>query len=331
MKILVTGAAGYLGSILNQRFLEKGYSVNGLDVLLFGGESLLSYINSGRFLFFKGDVRDEKLVKKALVGVDAVCHLAALVGEPACKVNPKLTEEINHKAAVSVCRIAKKEGVKRFIFASTCSNYGLSDTGKLATEDDPLNPLSLYAKTKIAAEEEILQLNGTLFGTTLLRFATIFGLSPRMRFNLIINEMVREAYLKNKIEVYNEEAWRPFTHVEDAAEALITSLQASREKISGQIFNVASENFQKKQIVELIKKHIPGVEVINKGGGFDSRDYRVSCEKIKNILGFNPKKSVTFGIEEMLQALKDGIFGNPYDKRFDLWIDEEKLLQYETN
>lgn len=325
MNILVTGGAGYLGSVLISKLLQQNHKVVALDVLMFGGESILSFTYNSSFTFIKGDVRNKETVSKALEGIDVVFHLAALVGEPACSPNPTLTKQINFEATVNVGKIAREKGIKKFIFSSTCSNYGISNLNEFATEVSPLNALSLYAETKIDAEEKLLKFSDDKFSVTILRLATIFGLSPRMRFNLLINEMVREAYVKKRLMLYKEKAWRPYTHTQDAAEALITVLNADPRKIGGEIFNVGTENYQKIGLVDIIRKYVPDVVVEKEGGFPDNRDYRVSFEKIKKILGFAPRKKVTDGIDEMFWAIKNNVFSNLYDARYSSWLNESVL------
>lgn len=325
MNILVTGGAGYLGSVLIGKLLKEQNRVRVLDALMFGGESILPHIYNRNFDFIKGDIRDKKEVIESLENIDVVIHLAALVGEPACSVNPNLTKQINYESAIFLGKTAKEKGVKRFIFTSTCSNYGVSNLEKEATEDSPLKPLSLYAETKIDTEKGLLQLSNDNFTICILRLATIFGLSPRMRFNLLINEMVREAYVKKQIMLYKEEAWRPYTHTEDASEALLCVLNAEDKKINKEIFNVGTENYRKIDLVNLVEKYVPDLVVDKKGGALDNRDYKVSFEKIKKILGFIPKRKVEEGIDELFWAVKNNMFSNLYDERYTSWINEKVL------
>lgn len=325
MNILVTGGAGYLGSVLVGTLLQEKHKVRVLDALMFGGESILPFIYNKNFNFIKGDIRNKETVSKSLENIDCVFHLAALVGEPACNVNPMLTKQINYEASVFLGKKAREKGIKRFIFISTCSNYGLSNLDELATEDSPLNPLSLYAETKISTEKELLELSSDNFTVCILRLSTIFGLSPRMRFNLLINEIVREAYVKKRILLYKEESWRPYTHTQDAADALISILNADSKKINKEIFNVGTENYQKKELVGLVKKYVPDLIIDKKGGLPDDRDYKVSFEKIKKILGFVPKRKVADGIDEIFWAVKNNVFSNLYDERYVSWINEKVL------
>lgn len=325
MNILVTGGAGYLGSVLVGKLLQEKHSVRVLDALMFGGESVLPYLYNKNFSFVKGDIRNKNTVLKSLGNIDCVFHLAALVGEPACSVNVALTEQINHESAVSIAKAALKIGIKRFIFTSTCSNYGISSLNELATEESPLNPLSLYATTKIATEKDLMKLSDSNFTVCVLRMATIFGLSPRMRFNLLINEMVREAYVKKRILLYKEEAWRPYAHTEDAADALISILNSDSKKINHEIFNVGTENYQKKGLADLVRKYVPDLVIDKQGGLPDNRDYKVSFEKIKKVIGFVPKRKVADGIKELFWAVENNIFSNLYDERYSSWINEKVL------
>lgn len=323
-KILVTGGAGYIGSVLTANLLAKGFKVKVLDRFMFGGESLLSFASNKNLEIFEGDVRDREKLKIAVSDVDSIIHLAALVGEPACRENPKVTKEINLKAAERLASLAKENGTDRFIFVSTCSNYGISKADEEATEESELNPLSLYAETKIEAEKFILGLASDNFHPTVLRLATIFGLSPKMRFNLMVNEVAREVAVGGKFSVYNKSAWRPFLHVQDASDAFLTVLQSSNNQISGEIFNVVGENIQKAYLMELAKKLNPQLKIeVRESGKDDKRDYRVSAKKIMDKLGWKPKISVKDGFLEIFNAVKNGLFVDPYEFRYNAWFDDK--------
>lgn len=324
MKVLVTGGAGYLGSVLVPHLLLKGHTVTVLDILMFGGESLLPHYGNPNFNFIHGDIRDQGVIDSIFINpYDCVIHLAALVGEPACKINPLLTEQINHRATVQLAQKAKERKIKKFLFSSTCSNYGVSDSVSLADEESTLNPLSEYASTKIAAERDLLELSDKFFAVCVLRLATLFGLSSKMRFNLLINEMVKNAYADEEILIYKEEAWRPYTHLEDAARVFSLLLEKESNNIQGKIYNVGTENLQKKQLVSLIKKLVPSARIKNQGGVVDKRDYRVSFEKIKKELEFVPTKSVEEGMVEMLDALKNNFFPDLNNEKYTLLLKEE--------
>lgn len=258
--ILVTGGAGYVGSILVPYLLAEGFRVRVVDFLMFGGESLLGVWGKGNFEFLNGDLRKKALIEKSLENIDAVIHLAALVGQEACDFRPKITWAINYDVTKRLADACQQRGIKRFIFASTCSNYGIHRAG-LATEKAPLDITSLYAETKVACEKYLKKVRNVNFHPCILRLAMKFGLSPKMRFNLIVNDFAREAVLRNRVMVYGPESWRAFTHIRDAAEAYVTCLRAPLNKISGEIFNVGTQNYQKSQLIQLVKKHIPKVQI----------------------------------------------------------------------
>lgn len=314
MKILITGGAGYIGSVATRLFLSKGAKVTVLDNLLFGGEALIDLFKNPKFRFIYGDIRKKTDLESAIKDVDIVINLAALVGEPLCSKYPKLAKEINYQAACIIGDIAKKIGVKKYIFVSTCSNYGIN-TNEEATEETAVNPLSLYAETKINAEKYILSLASASFSPIVVRFATIFGISPRMRFDLLVSGFVKEAFLTKKITVYKPEVFRPLIHVNDAAKALFLLAKTSK-KIKGEVFNIGLGNYRKKEIIEKIIARIPSVKVKLITAVKDKRDYKVSFEKIGKRLGFRAKRSLDEGIDELIQALKWNVFPNPNDSRY---------------
>lgn len=328
-KILVTGGAGYIGSVLVGVLLNNGFKVRVLDRFMFGGESLLPLINNKNLEIIAGDVRDKKILKKTLNDVFAVIHLAALVGEPACRENPTVTKEINFQATKNLITMSKSFGVSRFIFTSTCSNYGVSSQDEQATEKSKLNPLSLYAKTKIASEEFVLSAKSKSFHPTVLRLATVFGLSPKMRFNLMINLFAKEAAQNGEISIINPEAWRPFVHTLDASFAFLTVLNSPVSKINGKIFNVVSENIQKKDLVAIAKKYNPKIKILIEESSKkdDKRDYKVSSEKFRKITGWRSKVSVEEGFFEIFEAVKNNIFHNTEDFRYNAWFDDKIFLE----
>jgi nucleoside-diphosphate-sugar epimerase len=322
-KVLVTGGAGYLGSVLTNKLLEKGCFVTVLDAAMFGAESLLPYLGNKNFVFIKGDIRDNKLLQSLFKEkFDCVFHLAALVGEPACDGNPKLAEDINCKATIGLAKLAKENGADRFIFTSSSSNYGVSRANELADENSPLNPLTFYSKTKVEAEKLLFPLNDSEFTLTIVRLSMLFGLSPKMRFNILINEFVRDAYFGKEVVIYKENSWRPYTHTQDAADAFITISETEKDLISGEVFNVGTENYRKKDLIELIERQIKKVNFVRKGGEVNNRDYKVSFKKIERILNFKPKKSVADGIKELIWAMRNNIFSNPYDEKYSAWINK---------
>ena len=314
-KILVTGGAGYVGSIVVDELLGAGHRVRVLDTLLHGSvPSLLIVWGNPEFEFMHGDVRDQDACGAALEGVDAVVHLAAIVGDPACSREPDLAREVNLEATTRLLDEAEAAGVERFVFASTCSNYGRLGHDALAVEDFPLAPISLYAETKVAAEEAVLHRSGNGFAGCCLRLATVYGTSPRMRFDLTVNEFAREVALDRDLLVYGEQFWRPYVHVRDAAQAILLALAAPAETVAGEVFNVGdtNENYRKLDLVEILRQRFPQarVEFVHKDE--DPRDYRVSFEKVKQGLGFAAKWSVPVGTDEVIALLTSGLLADPY-------------------
>ncbi|MBI4762233.1 MAG: NAD-dependent epimerase/dehydratase family protein [Chloroflexota bacterium] len=323
--ILITGGAGYIGSLLTSELLRLDYRVTVLDSLLFGGESLVPFFHHPNFHFVKADVTEPRAIKDAVKDgwqkPNAIVHLAAIVGFPACQaVGRQVAWKYNVEATKMVFEQAAELGVERFVFSSTYSNYGLSPDGKPVTEESPLNPQSLYAETKIAAEEYLLSQKDAPVAPLLFRFATLYGISPRTRFDLIVNQFVLEAFTKRMLIIYQRGYSRSFVHVRDAVRAVIMGLEAEQSKIRGQIFNVGTEsgNYSKDEIVALVRKRMPEVEVEYKDLTFggDMRDITVSFAKIKKVLGFETTLTVDDGIRELLFALKTGLIQNPTDARY---------------
>ena len=320
MNILVTGGAGYIGSSLVPLLLADGHHVRVLDTLLHGGDSLLGVWSHPEFEFVGEDVRDRSKVQSALSGVDAVVHLAAVVGDPACSRQPDLARAVNLDAALALIEESQRAGVSRFLFASTCSNYGkMNDADKYVDEETELRPVSLYAETKVAVEKALLQSghNGKWCPTP-LRFATIFGVSPRMRFDLTVNEFTMEMLTKKHLQVFGEQFWRPYIHVRDAARAIHLVLSSPAAEVGGQVFNVGAtdQNFQKQQLVEMIRPYAPDavVEFVHKTE--DPRDYRVSFTRITEQLGFKITRTVAQGIEEVANLVRSKIIGNFAEGRY---------------
>ena len=315
MKVLVTGCAGYIGSVLTGALLSSGHDVVGVDDLLHGSSGLLANLGRDGFRFKRCDVRDTNALETALDGCDAVVHLAAIVGDPACAREPDLAISVNREASLNLFAASQRQGIERFIFASTCSNYGrMADPTQFVNEETELRPVSLYAETKVDVEKTLLDPAAkTRTISTVLRFATIFGISPRMRFDLTVNEFTRDLLRDRELVIFGEQFWRPYVHVRDAACAIKTVLESAPEKVAGKVFNVgdASQNFQKGQLVELIAAQIGGelkIERVEKDE--DPRDYRVSFDKIQHELDFRITRTVDDGIKEILDALKQGLFAD---------------------
>jgi nucleoside-diphosphate-sugar epimerase len=321
--VLVTGGAGYVGSILLEALLDAGYKVFCLDHLRFGGESLLHVYGHRNFRFLRCDITNYDSVDEVLRvnKFFAIVHLAAIVGDPACQVEPMLAEKTNWDASVHLLGKAIDLGIRRFVFASTCSNYGkMKNSSQYVDETSELAPVSLYAQLKVKFENLLLNEGGRPdhFCPTSLRFATVYGVSPRMRFDLTVNEFTKELALKRELVVFGQQFWRPYCHVSDFSRAILTVLDSSEEKVSYEVFNVGAteENYTKQMIVDLLLKEIPEARVKYVQKDEDPRDYRVSFEKIKNQLGFDVSKNVLEGIREVLGVVRGGLIQTPDDRRY---------------
>jgi nucleoside-diphosphate-sugar epimerase len=320
MKILITGGAGYIGSTLTPFLLAAGHQVRVLDYLAYGGQSLLGVWAHPGFEFIPGDIRDREVVRMAVGDRDAVVHLAAIVGDPACSREPDLARSTNLDASLALIAESQSAGVERFIFASTCSNYGkMKDSSQYVDEESELSPVSLYAETKVAIETTLLQSGRSEhWCPTPLRFATIYGVSPRMRFDLTVNEFTMELLTKKHLKVYGEQFWRPYVHARDAARAIDLVLNSPPAMVGGCVFNVGAtdQNFQKQQLVEMIRPHAPDaiVEFVHKAE--DPRDYRVSFARITDRLGFKITRTVAQGIAEIVQLVRDSVVDNFADRKY---------------
>jgi nucleoside-diphosphate-sugar epimerase len=306
--VLVTGGAGYLGSTLVHDLVRDGHRVRVLDSLVYGAQPLLPLLGHERFELVRADIRDGQAVHRAMRGVESAVHLAAIVGDPACAKDPDLATAVNLEGTELVIDAAREHRVARFVFASTCSNYGrMADTSILATEDHELLPVSLYARTKVEVEQKLLQRSAPP-APTVLRLATLYGLSGRMRFDLTVNEFVRELVVHRKLVVYGEQFWRPYVHVRDAARAIAAVLAAPHERVAGRVFNVGDtrENYRKLDLVEMIGRRVAGGEVEFVSRAEDPRDYRVSFERIRAELGFTVTRHVADGIDEIAAAIESG-------------------------
>lgn len=321
--VLVTGGAGYVGSILVRRLLEQNYRVVCLDNLLFGGESLLDVWGNPDFVFHHCDITRVDQVEAILnreKKIFAVVHLAAIVGDPACKRQPELAHATNWEAAVHLYEQARKRGVARFVFASTCSNYGrMADPGAYVDENSPLAPVSLYAELKVKFENFMMAGKRSKgFCPTSLRFATVYGLSHRMRFDLTVNEFTKELALRRELVVFGEQFWRPYCHVADFSRAILAVLRAPAKKCAHQVFNVGDthENYTKGMLLEKLLEVFPGAQIKRVEMGEDPRDYRVRFKKISQRLGFRISRRVDDGIREIRQVLMQGIIADPEEQRY---------------
>jgi nucleoside-diphosphate-sugar epimerase len=330
--ILITGGAGYIGSMITGVLLASGYGVTVVDKLLFGGESLLAYWHHPNFHFAYGDITQTGTLMADKTGIKvcdlepqsfyAIIHLAALVGFPACHAAGKIVAWLyNTESTQHMFELADQTGVERFIFTSTYSNYGRSEDGKPVTESSSLFPQSLYAETKIAAEQFLLERAPSAYSAPIVfRLSTLFGVSPRTRFDLIVNQFVLEAVTKHKLVIYQRGYSRSFVHVRDVGETMLLGLEAPLETIRGQVFNVGSDqgNYTKDEIVTMVQNRVEGTEVQQENLSFseDMRDIRVSFEKISHVLGFKPRISVDQGICEVRDALRCGVIRDPLDNKY---------------
>jgi nucleoside-diphosphate-sugar epimerase len=319
--LLVTGGAGYIGSLLTGVMLAAGWRVTVLDSLLFGGESLLGYRHLPGFRLRVADVTKDDL-KADFARVDAVVHLAALVGFPACQaVGRGVAWRYNVDATRRVFEAADRAGASRFVFASTYSNYGLSAPGEPVSEDSPLHPQSLYAETKIAAEEHLLgEARRVRCAPLVFRFATLFGISPRTRFDLIVNQFVLEAQQRRRLVIYQRGYSRSFVHVRDVVDGIALGLTAPEDRVRGEVYNLGADegNYTKDEIASLVARHLPEtqVEYQDLSFGGDMRDISVSFAKIRERLGFVARTSVEAGVVEVRDALRSGLIQDPSAARY---------------
>lgn len=321
--VLVTGGAGYLGSMLVRLLLNSNYNVVVVDNLTFSGETLLGVWRHPKFKFIKGDITSANIISNALseYRIDSIVHLAAIVGDPACAKMPALAKKVNWEASMQLLELSMKNQVEKFIFASTCSNYGkMQDPNGYVEETSKLVPVSLYAELKVKFENVLLNEleKKDSFCPTSLRSATLYGISPRMRFDLTVNEFTKELALGRELDVFGEQFWRPYCHVHDLARAVKLVLNSEKSKVAYNVFNVGDteENYQKKMIVEEINKIIPNTRIKYVHKNEDPRDYRVSFEKIKKDLGFKISSQVPVGIKEIKYLIDNKILLNPDDPKY---------------
>jgi nucleoside-diphosphate-sugar epimerase len=312
--ILLIGGAGYVGTVLSAHFLKKGYKITILDNFVYEHQfAIQPYLGDPDYTFIYGDMCVTANLEKASKGITDVILLSGLVGDPITKKYPNESEAINDIGVKKCIDFFDGKGIDKLVFISTCSNYGLIKENEVADENFELSPLSLYAKAKVSNEQYLLSKKGKVDYTGIvLRFATAFGLSPRMRFDLSVSEFTRDIFFGEELLVFDENTWRPYCHVRDFAQILDTVLNADTRKVFFEIFNAGGDvnNFTKKMIVDEILKHVPGGKVKYGANGSDPRNYKVSFSKIRNQLGFEPKHTVQDGIKELVDALKIGVYAD---------------------
>jgi nucleoside-diphosphate-sugar epimerase len=315
VKVAITGGAGYIGALAARELLEAGHEVRALDLILHGQEGVAGELERAGVELIRADVRDPEARRRLLDGAAAVVHLAAIVGDPACAADPERSREINVDASRAMIADAAAGGVSRFVFASTCSNYGrMADPTVPIDETAELAPVSLYAEQKVEIERMLLEDGHGLEGTC-LRFATVHGAAPRMRFDLTVNEFTRDLWSDRPLEVFGEQFWRPYVHVHDAARGIRTAIDAPSELVAGEVYNVgdSGENYRKLDLVELITSILGRGEVSYVKRDEDPRDYKVSFEKVRERLGFETRMRVPDGIREIIEGLESSRFGDPFD------------------
>ncbi|MBN1797205.1 MAG: NAD(P)-dependent oxidoreductase [Spirochaetales bacterium] len=312
MKLLITGGAGNVGSVLVNLALQKGYAVRVVDTLWFNKKIPLAHLGNPEYEFIKGDICDQQLMEKSLHGIDYVIHAAAVVGDPASKLFPDLTSMINQEAAINLIKLCEMNRVKGFVFLSTCSNYGVSDG--LATEKSELKPLSLYAETKVSVEQYIMQ-QAKGVDWVIGRLSTVYGVSPRVRFDLTVNDFAMNGYRNNFLDIFLPLSYRPYVHVWDLARVLLTIIEKFKS-VKNNVFNIGfpGENYQKIKIAEAVKKYIPDLKInIVKEGG-DLRDYQVDFSKLHGMIKLKREYDAQKCIGEFINVFEQGIindFDNP--------------------
>lgn len=312
-KVLVTGGAGYVGSVLVPKLLDKEYRVKVLDLYLYGENVLDAVKDNPNLEQIKGDIRDRALLERVMPGTDALIHLACISNDPSFELDPQLGKSINYDALFGLIEVSKHCGVKRFIYASTSSVYGIKEEENV-TEELPLEPLTDYSKYKVLCEEVLLKEQSPSFTTVIIRPATVCGYSPRLRLDLAVNILTNLAVNTGHITVFGGQQKRPNIHIEDMTDLYIQLLELPDEMVAGKIFNVGYENHQVSEIAEMVQKVVGREEVeITTTPTNDNRSYHISSEKIRRELGFEPKHSVEDAVKDLCDAFKAGKIPNPID------------------
>jgi len=317
--VLLIGGSGYIGCPVTSLLLESGAKVRNLDYLTYGHQAaMMTHMLSDNYEFMFGDMGNKETLDAALDGVTDVVILAGLVGDPITKQFPEEANAVNDIAVQNCINSLNGRGLKNLLFVSTCSNYGKIEGDEIADEEHALEPLSLYAKSKVAAEKQILAMEGEVdFTPTILRFATAFGMAPRMRFDLTVNEFTRDLYLDKELLVFDADTWRPYCHIKDFARLIAKVMDTDPSKTAFQVFNAGSNenNYTKQGIVDLICSRLPNRTVKYKENSSDPRNYRVNFSKLNNTLGFECKYSVADGVDELIAGLDQNIFDDVEERK----------------
>ena len=321
--VLIVGGAGFIGTVLASKLLEKNYHVTILDKLIYDNKIIKNnFKNKKNFNFIFGDVCDLNIQIKAIKEIDTVVYLSEIVGDPACSAKPEDALKTNYLSVLSFANLCSHLAIDKFIYTSSCSVYGLDKNNKLLNEKSNLNPISHYARIKIMSEKALLNSANNNFKPTILRLGTVFGPSKRMRFDLVVNTMSKFAYFNNKIDIHGGNQWRPNIHVEDVADGIISIIKANKRNVGNQIFNLSNDNLNL-QIIEIAKK----VKSVFKNAKLnvikstvDPRNYKVTSKKIKNKTGFVAKKSIENALKEMKNIFKSKQIKNPNNKIYNNFL-----------
>ena len=305
-KILITGGAGYVGAVLTPYLLSKGHQVTVLDLMIYGKEVLKKDVNLN---IVQGDIRDKKLLEKILPNHEVVIHLACISNDPSFELNPQLGKSINLDAFTPLVEIAKKKSVKRFIYASSSSVYGIKEE-KDVDENKSLEPLTDYSKYKVECEDILKEQEAEDFTPIIIRPATVCGYSPRQRLDVVVNILTNLAFHKRNITIFGGKQLRPNIHIKDMARAYEILIKAPKSKISGEIFNVGYENRSVLELANMVKKTIGDDVNLNSSPTDDNRSYHISSKKIKKILDFDPVNTITNAINDLKKAFEKGLLPN---------------------
>lgn len=315
-RVLVIGGAGFVGSVLIPKLLDRGYGVTVMDSLLYGDEGVRDLYDRAGFIFRPGDLRSVEDIVRAARDADAIVHLGGIAGDPACDLDEQLTIDVNLAATRTVAEVARGLGIQRLVFASSCSVYGASDG--LLDEDSPPAPVSTYAQTKMQSEQLLKELTDRDFAPVSLRFGTFYGLSPRPRFDLIINLLAAMAVADGEITIFGGGQWRPFVHVADGAEVILRCLESDLDVVQGQVFNVGSDeqNYTLADVAGMIEGLIPGVRVTFEPKAEREANYRVSFTKLRTLLSFEPGFGLLDGVRQVKEALESGSITHYREDRY---------------